>query len=79
MNKLLNMFNQAGADPKFKIVTTSDTRSTTATSNTTLVLSPEQAAWLHEVMQNPMHDAENAKDYEMRRLFWEATGDKNET
>lgn len=48
----------------------------------TLVLSPEEAAWLHAVVQNPLHpdthpDDENVLDKEMRRKFWEATKPTN--
>jgi len=44
----------------------------------TLVLSKEEAAWLHAVMQNPMTvhsdpSTEHPTDAEMRRKFWDAT------
>ncbi len=45
-----------------------------------LVLSQEEAAWLHAVMQNPIQpadphlaDSEPPHDADMRRKFWEAT------
>lgn len=43
----------------------------------TLVLSKEEADWLHVVMQNPLHNhspaTEPLKDAEMRRKFFLAT------
>lgn len=43
----------------------------------TLVLSQEEAAWLHLLMQNPLHGQqpaeESPEDAEMRQKFWDAT------
>ena len=43
----------------------------------TLVLSPEEAAWLHIVMQNPLHGQryaeETNEDSDMRKKFFDAT------
>jgi hypothetical protein len=45
----------------------------------TLVLTPEEAAWLAGNMQNPLHgqtpSEESPEDAAMRRKFWEATKD----
>lgn len=49
---------------------------TTTSVVTTLVLSQEETAWLHAVMQNPLcgpNDIELHEDAEMRRKFFEAT------
>lgn len=47
----------------------------------TLVLSPEEAQWLHDVMQNPIncdiYEMESPQDAEMRKKFWEATQPAN--
>lgn len=44
----------------------------------TLVLTKQEADWLHNVMQNPLFGQhvvcnEPKEDNEMRRKFWEAT------
>jgi hypothetical protein len=43
----------------------------------TLVLSKEEAVWLHNVMQNPLHGQdhyeESVEDSEMRKKFFDAT------
>lgn len=50
----------------------------TTTTQVTLVLTAEEAKWLHEVMQNPLSedcnpDHEDPYDREMRHAFFEAT------
>lgn len=49
----------------------------TTTIVVTLVLSKDEAGWLHTVMQNPLHDQnphrESDVDRGMRQKFWEAT------
>lgn len=39
----------------------------------TLVLSEEEAAWLHALVQNPLVDGESEQDTEMRKKFFYAT------
>lgn len=42
----------------------------------TLVLTKQEADWLHALMQNPLtfpDGKETPEDNEMRRKFWEAT------
>lgn len=50
---------------------------TTTSTVITLTLSPEEAKWLHAVMQNPMHGLdphnEGREDAEMRQKFFLAT------
>lgn len=43
----------------------------------TLVLSQEEAAWLHNYVQNDLTGSEVAYDAEMRRRFFEATDPKH--
>jgi hypothetical protein len=50
---------------------------TTATVQITLILSSEEAQWLHELMQNPLFGEHPGQEYQrnkaMRFAFFEAT------
>jgi hypothetical protein len=37
-----------------------------------LVLTPEEAIWLKERMQNPIHNSENPAEKVMRQRYWDA-------
>lgn len=43
----------------------------------TLILTKEEANWLHDYMQNQMTETETQKDKDMRKKFFEATSDSH--